>query len=1163
MSVNKSMAFVVMAVLVFSSSSAAGDAARVAGDLKVDGIHFSVDGSVIRRLSDLSSLWTLLGSDIYYLGGNVGIGTMNPAQKLSVAGTVESTTGGFRFPDGTTQTTAGGATLGPNTFSGTQTLLTGAAANKGLIVKGASGQTANLQEWQNSAGTSVASVSAFGDLTLTGTLNLPVTTAYTGIIMSGADTLIHARGHESFFAGARAGNLANSGSWNTGNGYAALSSIISGNGNTAVGSSALGSNTYGHQNTANGFSALASNTSGGSNTAIGAGALNLNTTGASNTGCGTMALQYNSSGTGNVATGLNALNKNTIGNFNNAYGNASLFANTTGSNNTVVGTSALRENTTGTGNTALGYQAGYTTAPANANTTGTNNTFIGYNSGPGTSSQLTNATAIGYNALVSQSNSLVLGGTGTDAVKVGVGTKTPTEALDVVGNVRINNKDIYLRADTDTNHGLGWYGAGKLFAGSSLDGPALYGFSGGALGTTSDGQQIALAWNNSGNVGIGTATPSERLEVTGTVKATAFSGSGTALTGLAAGNIAGTLAITQGGTGAISSATALTNLGAAAVSHSHDATYLKKPVRVAIVAKEGGDYRDPLIAMNEALDEWCREPAEANPCLLKIMPGVYEIGANSLLMQPYVDIEGSGEETTKIKGTVSSYDAGLVMGASNAELRYLSLENNGPGSAASIAIFNNNASPRISHVTATAFTASGVSTAVRNIMSSPTLKNVSLATSSPNNCSGVYNYDSSPLLMDVSITTGSTCNGYGIHNRTSSSAPLSSPQISGLTAVISGDLESYGIYNEGYSTVSLKNSVITANNDRAYSIYTTSSGGIQVVNSRLNAPVYDPFFRVAYEGVHDFRGKYLTSGASIVRAGSTTSNALTVQGLHGQTTNIQEWWDMEGGRMFASMSPWGVLNLPTDGLSVGWDGNNIYGQFVLAAGKVGIGKSGPTEVLDVLGNIRINDKDVLFRTGTDTLHGLGFYGGIKTFASTDVNGPVLYGNGGGALGSINGAQQIALSWNTANDVAAKGRLTVANIPNGSTSNVLCSSAANSGIVQRCSSTRKLKDNIADLSLGLGTVSKLRPVSFTWKANGNEDIGFIAEEVAAEHPVLAIYNEQGEPDGVKYANMSAVLVKAVQEQQQEIDRQKSRIESQGAMIDELKAELAALKAVMSR
>ncbi len=39
-------------------------------------------------------------------GGSVGIGVTVPAQKLSVAGTIESTSGGVKFPDGTTQTTA-------------------------------------------------------------------------------------------------------------------------------------------------------------------------------------------------------------------------------------------------------------------------------------------------------------------------------------------------------------------------------------------------------------------------------------------------------------------------------------------------------------------------------------------------------------------------------------------------------------------------------------------------------------------------------------------------------------------------------------------------------------------------------------------------------------------------------------------------------------------------------------------------------------------------------------------------------------------------------------------------------------------------------------------------------------------------------------------------
>lgn len=49
-------------------------------------------------------------------GGNVGIGTGTPSERLSVVGTIESTTGGFRFPDGTLQTTAASGGGAANTL---------------------------------------------------------------------------------------------------------------------------------------------------------------------------------------------------------------------------------------------------------------------------------------------------------------------------------------------------------------------------------------------------------------------------------------------------------------------------------------------------------------------------------------------------------------------------------------------------------------------------------------------------------------------------------------------------------------------------------------------------------------------------------------------------------------------------------------------------------------------------------------------------------------------------------------------------------------------------------------------------------------------------------------------------------------------------------------
>jgi hypothetical protein len=41
-------------------------------------------------------------------GGNVGIGRTPTTNALEVAGTIESTSGGFKFPDGSTQTKSAG-----------------------------------------------------------------------------------------------------------------------------------------------------------------------------------------------------------------------------------------------------------------------------------------------------------------------------------------------------------------------------------------------------------------------------------------------------------------------------------------------------------------------------------------------------------------------------------------------------------------------------------------------------------------------------------------------------------------------------------------------------------------------------------------------------------------------------------------------------------------------------------------------------------------------------------------------------------------------------------------------------------------------------------------------------------------------------------------------
>ncbi len=223
--------------------------------------------------------------------------------------------------------------------------------------------------------------------------------------------------------GYQALNSNTAGADNSGVGYEALFTNTSGYDNTATGYNALYSNTSGWDNTADGWNALRSNTQGTYNTATGNQTMYWNTTGINNTADGYASLNHNTTGGTNTATGALALNVNTTGGGNTADGVYAL-AVSNGDTNTAVGAYALGNNTTGAQNTAVGYFALVN------NNTGNGLTCVGYSCETG-SDALTNATAIGAHAKVSQSNSLVLGGAGAYAVKVGIGTDAPSSVLTI------------------------------------------------------------------------------------------------------------------------------------------------------------------------------------------------------------------------------------------------------------------------------------------------------------------------------------------------------------------------------------------------------------------------------------------------------------------------------------------------------------------------------------------------------------------------------------------------------------------------------------------------------------------------------------------------------------------------------------------------------------
>jgi hypothetical protein len=102
----------------------------------------------------------------------------------------------------------------------------------------------------------------------------------------------------------------------------------------------------------------------------------------------------------------------------------------------------------------------------------------------------------------------------------------------------------------------------------------------------------------------------------------------------------------------------------------------------------------------------------------------------------------------------------------------------------------------------------------------------------------------------------------------------------------------------------------------------------------------------------------------------------------------------------------------------------------------------------------------------------------------------------------------------------------------------------------------LKTNIQGLNGSLEKIMKLRGVSYNWKDKKRPDseIGVIAQEVEEIYPELVIERENGYK-AVRYISFTAILIEAVQEQQDIIEQQNQKLDEQDKDIEELKSMLA--------
>ena len=333
---------------------------------------------------------------------------------------------------------------------------------------------------------------------------------------------VNTTGLQNSFFGSGAGFSNTTGSGNAFFGHHAGLSNTSSSNNSFFGASAGATNTTGIGNSFFGFRA-GLNTTANFNSFFGVSAGEANAIGADNSFFGAAAGQLNSSGFANSFFGTAAGIANVDGFNNSFFGRSAGLRSGQGSNNSFFGAFAGEFNTTGGGNTFLGRSAGH------SNTIENNNTFIGYqsNGNPG----ITNATAIGANAVVTQSNSLVLG----NSVRVGISTSLPHARLDVVdtasqirfGSSLFDQGGFLTSANAsqaDLSGGAKWSGSSWIATGPSasvmelVSGDITFSNAVGLINGFPFSFTEQMRITSGGRVGIGVALPADKLEVAGDIR---------------------------------------------------------------------------------------------------------------------------------------------------------------------------------------------------------------------------------------------------------------------------------------------------------------------------------------------------------------------------------------------------------------------------------------------------------------------------------------------------------------------------------------------------------------------------------------------------------------------------------------------------------------------
>ena len=240
-------------------------------------------------------------------------------------------------------------------------------------------------------------------------------------------------------------------------------------------------------------------------------------------------------------------------------------------------------------------------------------------------------------------------------------------------------------------------------------------------------------------------------------------------------------------------------------------------------------------ALRNAVDG-ITDNSATNPYLVKIEPGVYDLGSLNVAMKQYVDIEGSGELVTTVT-SANSTGSGTIVGADNSELRSVTVKNNGNGQA--VALWADSTSPRFTHVTAIS-SGNIESYGVHLSNGSTVLKDVTARATGGTTAIGLANFNGNTTATNSSFSAADASGlVVGVLTTFGGSVRITSSNLSASGGAIAIGMRSYN------GSHSLANVTVSASGTgQSYGIYSgqkTSAPSVQVNQSRVSGQTNSVF----------------------------------------------------------------------------------------------------------------------------------------------------------------------------------------------------------------------------------------------------------------------------------------------------------------------------------